>query len=579
MNEEFDILVVGGGAVGSGVALDASMRGLRVAMVEADDFSAGTSGRSTKLIHGGIRYLENAFLHLDYSQFELVREALAERKHMLACAPYMNVPLPIMIPVYWHSWTDIFFLPYSYIGAKVYDFISKMDSPDGTTGVPPSSYINSEEAVYQFPMLEDRNLLGAIVYYDGQMNDTRMGLHLALTATQSGAAIANQMPVSSLTREKESGKLNGATVTDKQTGKKFNIKARCVVNATGPFCDSIRKMDNPEVEPIVRGAAGVHVVLPDHYSPSRMGLIVPKTSDGRVLFFLPWEGGTISGTTDTESELTMEPRATDRDVGFILQEANKYLRDEKSVSIKDVKAAWAGIRPLVVDPSAPVGTGGTKSISRTHVIEVSAVGNLVTIAGGKWTTYRKMAEETVDRVLRDLPHVHEGRAVRAVSTLGKKIIGADRSGVIASSKFDRIQVTLREDFRISKDVAIHLVHNYGTRALQIAEMCKKGSDIFEKKIVQSDGAPRRINVKYPFLEAEVIFAIRHEYALNPIDVIARRTRIAFIDSVAAEKSIDRIVDLMGDELKWSRSKRREEAAITRRWLKTMNMSDEMKQHK
>ncbi|GMH99362.1 hypothetical protein TrVE_jg13345 [Triparma verrucosa] len=564
-SETFDVLVIGGGSAGSGVALDASTRGLSCALLERSDFGSGTSSRSTKLIHGGIRYLENAFKNLDMEQYDLVKEALAERGHMLKAAPYMNSPLPIMIPMYCHNWYDPILIPYYLIGAKVYDFVGRLQ---GDSGVPHSHFIDVEEAKFQFPMINEKNLWGAIVYYDGQMNDSRMNLHLALTATQAGAAVASRMEVTKINKDKE-GKTTGVTVRDNLTGKSFPIKAKVVVNATGPFSDAIRKLDNPDVQPIIKGAAGVHVVLPDHYSPDKMGLIVPKTSDGRVLFFLPWEGATISGTTDSETEMTEEPSASDREVNFILEEANNYLKLDKSVSSRDVRAAWSGIRPLVMDPAKG---NDTKAISRTHVIEVSP-SNVVTIAGGKWTTYRRMAEDTVDKVIEVEPKVKDGKKIRECITLGRGIIGADRSGVVAGGKFDRINITLRDEYHLPKDVAKHLVANYGTRALQIAELCQPGGTIYYPSVCNTKYGANRLHRKYAILEAEVVFAVRHEYAFSAQDVLARRTRLAFIDSDAAEEVIERVVELMGNELKWGSWRRKQEVNEFRRWLKTMNMED------
>eukprot|EP00518_Triparma_eleuthera_P020377 CAMPEP_0197559176 /NCGR_PEP_ID=MMETSP1320-20131121/20706_1 /TAXON_ID=91990 /ORGANISM="Bolidomonas sp., Strain RCC2347" /LENGTH=624 /DNA_ID=CAMNT_0043120577 /DNA_START=65 /DNA_END=1936 /DNA_ORIENTATION=- len=564
--ETFDVLVIGGGSVGSGVALDASTRGLSVGMVERADFASGTSSRSTKLIHGGIRYLENAFKNADVGQLELVKEALAERAHMLKAAPYMNTALPIMIPMYCKKWYDPLFIPYYMAGVKVYDFVAKLH---GESGVPNSHFIDKEEAKFQFPMINEKDLWGAIVYYDGQMNDSRMNLHLALTATQAGAAIASQTTVLSVSHDPVTGKCDGVMVQDNITGHKFKVKAKVVVNATGPFSDAVRKMDDPEAENIIKGAAGVHVVLPDHYSPAKMGLIVPKTSDGRVLFFLPWEGATISGTTDSESELTMEPKPTDKEVGFILEEANNYLKLDKSVASKDVKAAWSGIRPLVMDSAK---SGDTKAISRSHVIEVSK-SNMVTIAGGKWTTYRRMAEDVVDRVLEVEPMTKMGKKLGECVTEGRGIIGADRAGVVANGKFDRINITLRDEYELPKDVAKHLVSNYGTRALQIAELCKADGEFYCPQVSSKLYGAKRIVSKFPFLEAEVIFACRQEYALTAQDVLARRTRLAFIDSDAADACCERVVELMGTELGWNKARQKKEVAEFRKWLETMNMKD------
>lgn len=360
--EVFDVLVIGGGATGAGCALDAATRGLNVALVERDDFSAGTSGRSTKLIHGGVRYLEAAFKRLDIGSYHLVNEALEERAHMLTSAPYMNRPLPIMIPIY--KWWEV---PYMYIGTKVYDFIA-----GSKRFVPPSYYITPNEATFQFPMLRLDGLKGAIVYYDGQMNDTRMNLMIAFTAAQAGAAICNRVEVVNLIKDERSGACSGARVRNTLTSEEWDIRAKVVVNATGPFADGIRKMDQPEVEPMVVPAAGVHLVLPDHWSPDKMGLLVPKTKDGRVLFFLPWENATLAGTTDSQSDLTMLPCPTETEIDFILAEASRYLN--KSVKRSDIRSAWSGIRPLVKDPAVKT----TSKLSRNHVLEVSP-SNLVTM--------------------------------------------------------------------------------------------------------------------------------------------------------------------------------------------------------
>jgi glycerol-3-phosphate dehydrogenase len=560
-SQTFDMVIIGGGATGAGVALDAATRGLKVCCIERSDFAAGTSGRSTKLIHGGIRYLQEAFQKLDYGKYELVKEALTERNHMLQCAPYMNQPLPIMIPLYNSiPFLSLLKVPYYLIGAKVYDQVAGASSL-----VPSSHFINQKEAMYQFPMLKSKDLLGAIVYYDGQMNDTRMCLHLILTAVQSGATALSRVNVTSVKKTSE-GKVCGVEAIDEVTGEKIAISAKVVVNATGPFADAVRKMADDDAKDIILPAAGVHVVLPDHFSPSKMGLIIPETEDGRVLFFLPWEGATVAGTTDSVGELTMEPTPTDEEVGFIVEEANKYLQHDKAVTTKDIKAAWSGIRPLVRDPSKP----DSKSVSRTHVLEVSP-SNLVTIAGGKWTTYRQMAEDTVDKCLEAFPSLKKNRLLKPCSTLNLGLIGSDRAGVVSNRKFDKILVTLREEYNMPKDVAAHLVSNYGTRALQIAELATNG---LCKDIAETRYGHKRLVAKYPFLEAECVFAARQEYALSVVDVLARRTRLAFIDSKAAENVAGRVAELMGNELGWSRSKKAAEVVEAKRWLVNMNMKGE-----
>ncbi|DAZ92797.1 TPA: hypothetical protein N0F65_011770 [Lagenidium giganteum] len=545
--EQFDVLIIGGGATGAGCALDAATRGLNTAVVEAYDFAAGTSSRSTKLIHGGIRYLEAAFTRLDYAALKLVFEALEERAFFLGAAPYMNRPLPIMIPIY--TWWEV---PYMWAGAKVYDLVA-----GAKRYVPSSYYINADEASFQFPMLRKEGLKGAVVYYDGQMNDTRMNLSIALTATQNGAAVTNYVHVVSLIKDDE-GKIRGAHVRDTLTGEEWDIKAHAVVNATGPFTDGIRQMDDPKKEKICVPAAGVHAVLPDHFSPSRMGLIVPKTSDGRVLFFLPWENGTLAGTTDSESEITMLPKPTKEEVDFIIDEANRYLATD--VTRKDVKSAWSGIRPLVRDPRHA--DGSTSKISREHIVEVSD-SNMVTIAGGKWTTYRRMAQDAIDKLVEVVPELQ--RKASPCKTREVQIIGADRIGEVCNKKFDKITVTLRENYHLDKDIAEHLMRNYGTRALQVAEIEKAG--FLDRK---ASDHPRRLHPKYPYLEAEVVFAVRQEYAEKATDVVGRRMRLAFIDSAVASQLVPRVVDMMAELHGWSKARRAQELKECNEFLATMH---------
>lgn len=553
--ETYDLLVIGGGCVGAGVALDATLRGLKVCLVEQDDFASGTSGRSTKLIHGGVRYLENAFWHLDIGEYRLVREALLERTHMLQAAPHMARALPIMVPLesYWQ-------IPYYWVGGKVYDLVAGRDRH-----VPPSSYLGKEQALYAFPMLNPDKLKGAIVYYDGQMNDTRYALSIMLTAIQSGAVAANYARVEKLLPNQQ-----GAVVHDLVSDRSFEVKARVVVNCTGPFADALRHMSTatddkskPKGEDLIIPAGGVHIVLPDHFSPEQMGLIVPETSDGRVLFFLPWEGGTLCGTTDGKSDLTMLPRPTMDEVDFILNESSRYLN--RHVNRGDVRAAWSGVRPLVKDLSKS-GKGSTASISREHVIEVNTP-NMITVAGGKWTTYRRMAQDAVDKVLELQPKLRakSGPCV----TEGAMLIGADRAKIVCNQRFDIIQVTLREQYGFDRDVAAHLTRSYGTRSLQIAEMIVGG---YHDR--QGGLHPKRLCSKHPVLEAEVVFAVEQEYAVSAVDFLGRRSRLAFLDQAAAVEALPRVVEIMGDMLKWSKAKRADETKRAREYLETFRLPDE-----
>jgi len=528
--EQLDVLVIGGGATGSGCALDAASRGLKTGLVELDDFSSGTSSRSTKLIHGGVRYLQKAIMNLDYDQYKMVKEALHERANLLKIAPHLSFPLPIMLPVY--TWWQI---PYFYAGIKAYDIVS------GSECLKSSYFINKERALEQFPMLKGDKLRGAIVYYDGSHNDARMNLSLAITAARHGATIANHVKVVSLV--KEDGLVRGARVRDEITQEEFTIKAKSVVNATGPFTDSIRKMDDQEVANICMPSQGVHIVLPDYYSPQEMGLLDPATSDGRVIFFLPWLDHTIAGTTDSPCQVTHTPGPTEADIQFILNEVKNYLNPDVNVRRGDVLSAWAGIRPLVKDPNA----ADTQSLVRNHVIHTSK-SNLVTIAGGKWTTYRSMASETIDEVVEI-----NNFGVGSSQTDGLFLEGGH---TWTPTTFIR----LAQDLGVDTAVAKNLSETYGDRAFSVGKLA--GLTGKRWPVIG-----KRIHPEFPYIDAEVRYAVK-EYACTAIDVIARRLRISFLNVQAAEEALPNIIDIMAEELGWDEAemKRQHENAI--QFLKT-----------
>ena len=335
----YDLLVIGGGATGTGIALDAATRGLKVALVERDDFSSGTSSKSTKLVHGGVRYLEKAVWNLDYNQYKLVKEALRERRYFLDTAPHLSSWLPIMLPL--QKWYEA---PYFWAGTKFYDFLA------GSEGIESSYFLTRSKAINAFPMLKKDNLFGALVYYDGQHNDSRMNISLAMTAALYGATMVNHLEVTGLEKD-ASGKLCGARVRDlipERNGEpdkadEFVVRAKGIINATGPFADSIQKMDEPTKRDIVAPSLGVHVVLPGYLSPQNMGLIDPSTSDGRVIFFLPWQGNTIAGTTDSPCSISQNPVAGEEDINWILNEVRGYLTPDINLQRSDVLAAWSGM--------------------------------------------------------------------------------------------------------------------------------------------------------------------------------------------------------------------------------------------
>ncbi|XP_056392575.1 glycerol-3-phosphate dehydrogenase, mitochondrial [Hyla sarda] len=532
--KEFDVLVIGGGATGCGCALDAVTRGLKTALVERDDFSSGTSSRSTKLIHGGVRYLQKAIMRLDIEQYKLVKEALHERANLLEIAPHLSAPLPIMLPVY--KWWQV---PYYWVGIKAYDLVA------GSQCLKSSYVLSKSKALELFPMLQKDRLVGAIVYYDGQHNDARMNLAIALTAARYGAATANYTEVVGLLKktDPESGTEHvcGARCKDVLTGQEFDVRAKCVINATGPFTDSLRKMDNQETSKICQPSAGVHIVMPGYYSPDNMGLLDPATSDGRVIFFLPWEKMTIAGTTDTPTEITHHPIPTEEDINFILTEVRNYLSSDVEVRRGDVLAAWSGIRPLVTNPNST----DTQSISRNHVVDVSGTG-LVTIAGGKWTTYRSMAEDTLDAAIR----AHNLNA-GPCKTVGLFLEGG-------KDWSPTLYIRLVQDYGLESEVAQHLAATYGDKAFEVAKLAKvtgKRWPIVGKRLVS----------EFPYIEAEVKYALR-EYACTAVDIISRRTRLAFLNVQAAEEALPRIVDIMAKELNWKEQKKKEELETAKQFL-------------
>lgn len=537
---QFDVLVIGGGATGCGVALDSVTRGLSTALVERDDFSCGTSSRSTKLIHGGVRYLQKAIMQLDREQYRLVKEALHERANLLAIAPHLSAPLPIMLPVY--RWWQ---LPYFWVGIKMYDLVS------GRQLLRSSYVVGKKKALELFPMLKKEKLCGAIIYYDGQHNDARMNLALALTAVRQGASVANHVEVLSLLKKKEEGSddevVCGAHVRDAITGEEFDVRAKCVVNATGPFTDAVRKMDDSTGNDICQPSAGVHIVLPEYYSPTDMGLLDPATSDGRVIFFLPWEGKTIAGTTDSPTDLSYNPSPKEAEIQFILSEIKHYLSADVDVRRGDVLAAWSGIRPLVIDPNSK----NTASIARNHLILVSKSG-LVTIAGGKWTTYRSMAADTMEAAIK----AHGLKPSKECQTDGFFLEGGE-------GYTPNYFIRLVQDFGLEVEVAKHLARTYGNKAPEVAKLANiTGSrwPVIGKRLLE----------QFPYIEAEVRYSVQ-EYACTIVDFLARRTRLAFLNAQAAADAIPKIADIMGKELSWSKAKQQAEIKDAQEFLGAMGL--------
>ncbi|ROT35229.1 glycerol-3-phosphate dehydrogenase [Sodiomyces alkalinus F11] len=568
--DAYDLLVIGGGATGTGIALDAATRGFKVALVERDDFSSGTSSKSTKLVHGGVRYLEKAVMNLDYPQLQLVMEALRERKTFLEVAPHLSSSLPILLPL--HHWWQA---PYFWAGTKAYDLLA------GSQGLESSYYLTRRKALDAFPLLKKENLKGALVYYDGQHNDSRMNVSLALTAAIYGVSVVNHAEVTALEKD-ASGKIRGARVRDVMASREedghastsFSVRAKGVINATGPFADAIEKMDDPSRMSMVAPSAGVHIMLPSHMSPEGMGILDAATSDGRVVFVLPWQGATLAGTTDAPCEVEREPVATETEIDFILKEVRKLLAPETTLSRSDILAAWSGIRPLVKDPKAK----NTESLVRNHLITVSDSG-LLTCAGGKWTTYRQMAEDAVDEAIEAF-HL-QPKAVPMPDISGAPSNENNDNAWIANGKcvtrhvplvgahgFSRqLHVALMERYDLDPDVAQHLASNYGDRAWEVA-----AAEFGASETETAARPASRIVPGLPFIDGEIRHGIHREFAQTATDIMARRTRLAFIDVNAALRALPRVIDVMAEELQWSETRKQREWTESVHFLKSMGLS-------
>jgi glycerol-3-phosphate dehydrogenase len=494
--EPWDMLIVGGGATGIGIAVDAASRGYDILLVEQSDFGKGTSSRSTKLIHGGVRYLQQG-------NITLVMEALKERGILRENAPHLVHDLAFIVPNY--DWWEA---PFYGIGLKVYDLLA------GRFGFGPSKILSTAETVERIPTLKTEGLRGGVIYYDGQFDDARLLINLVRTAAGQGATLLNYARIVAFTND-GTGYLNGAVFEDIETGKELSVKARVVINATGPFADNLRRMDDPDISPLISPSQGIHLVFDKSYLPGNSAIMVPHTKDGRVMFAIPYLGATLVGTTDTPIvDMPLEPRARPEEIDFILETAGMYL--QKAPSRGDILSVFAGIRPLV----GASNDKNTASLSRDHTIIISNSG-LLTIAGGKWTTYRQMAEDCVGHAA-----TLAGLAARACVTKRLNIHGYHKS----PQKFGSLAV-------------------YGSDASAIQDL------------LRADAARQeRIHPALPAFCGEVIWAVRFEGARTIDDFLARRTRSLFLNARAAMEAAPRVASLMAAELGYHEQWEREQVA-------------------
>jgi glycerol-3-phosphate dehydrogenase len=480
--EGWDVIVIGGGATGLGVALDATTRGYRTLLLEQSDFSKGTSSRSTKLVHGGVRYMAQGDLLL-------VMEALQERGILLRNAPHLTFNQEFIIPVY--SRFEAFLYT---AGLKFYDLLA------GSLSMGRSYFIKREETIRRLPLLRKKNLKGGVVYHDGQFDDSRLALELAKACVDKGGSVLNYYRVTGFLKD-ESGKISGVTAKDEITGKESRFRSKIVINATGIFADQVSKFDNADLKPTIRPSQGVHIVLSGAFLGSDSAVMIPKTDDGRVLFAIPWYGEVVVGTTDTPvDDISLEPVALEREIDFILDTAGRYF--EKPLSRKDILSVFAGLRPLAADPG---NTGATKEVSRRHKITLTESG-LLSIVGGKWTTYRRMAEETLDKAI-------------------SKGFLEKRKCVTRNLRLSPLQNGAGDRFAI-----------YGGGAAEIRKMISADPEL---------GKP--LDGRLPYSRAEILWICRNEMPLTIEDVLARRTHALLLNASASADMAPKVADIMARE--------------------------------
>jgi glycerol-3-phosphate dehydrogenase len=510
--QSFDVCVIGGGATGSGCALDSQLRGFRTVQLEAGDYASATSSSSTKMAHGGVRYLEEAIRGFDPKEYAVLKRALHERIHMLRNAPFLTSTKQFITPCYRRI--DI---PYFEIGLKLYDWIAGRDA------LAPSKYLSRDQTLRLMPTLAADRLVGSVAYTDGQFDDARYNITLVKTLAAAGGETLNYARVISFEKTPD-GKLVGAQVEDQLTQAHFTVRARAFINATGPYADTVRQMATPAALPRMRLSKGIHILLPLEVLSSEVALLVPKTEDGRVLFAIPWHGRLLVGTTDDEAKLSDEPFVTKAEVAYVLRQLNKYLA--QPAKAHQIVSGTAGLRPLV----SSLKSTETKRLARDHEVELDRSSGLISILGGKWTTHRAMAEDTLNAVQKYL-----GEAGRKCSTLSHPLLGSDGYA-------PEYWQSLAARFALTEPTARHLAQKYGACAPDVMKLAQADPDLARPLL---EGlAPIR---------AEVVFGARDELAASIEDVLARRIGLQLYGWRDAIRAAPAVAELLARELGWPES--------------------------
>jgi glycerol-3-phosphate dehydrogenase len=512
----FDVCVIGGGATGSGCALDAALRGLRTVLLEGADFGSGASSASTKMIHGGLRYLQQGFAELDFKQFHLVRTALRERRIMMANAPHLSRTLRIAVPCF-NTW-DLF---YCRIGLRIYDWLS------GQSRLSSSSFADRRTSLSKMRWLRADGLRGAVSYSDGQFDDARYSLALVQSAAQSGAEVLNHAFVTGFEKN-PSGRLIAANVFDRLSKRTFKVNAQIFVNATGAMSDRIRQLANPQAEPRLQPSKGVHILLPLPVDFGAEALLIPHTEDGRLIFAIPWMNRLLVGTTDTAASPKDEMVVNRSEAEYLLRHLNQYMN--RPFDLQEVVSVMAGVRPLL----AAGKRSETKQISRDYEIETLPGSGLISIMGGKWTVYRAMAEDTINTVEKQLA----GR-VSPCRTRSFRLWGAEDEPA-------RVVNEVMNAYPISLELAEHLVRKDGLFAPCVLELSRENSDLLSPI---ADGA-------LP-IQAEVVYSIRREMAASVEDILARRLGLQFFDWNMSLKAAPVVAAILAQELGWNQATERD----------------------